>query len=220
MVKHLYSTPARLERAFTLLVAVSLAATVEASQDHAHPASNASDHESRQTQHEHVTPSDRWQVMQDGVVFLTFNRQAKPRGATELVSQNWWMGMGNRAVGNGTLTFRAMLSLEPLTLGGNGYNELFQTGATHRGRPLTDHQHPHDFVMQLTAVWRVPLSNRTSITVAGGPVGEGHTGASRLYAPTVRRRESVCTIRTSHVRLDAHHQRSHRNESGRRPNSH
>ena len=69
-----------------------------------------------------------------------------------------------------------MLSLEPLTLGGNGYNQLFQTGATHRGRPLTDHQHPHDFVMQLTAVWRVPLSNRTGITVAGGPVGEATLG--------------------------------------------
>ena len=114
--------------------------------------------------------------MQDGVIFLTLNDQPKPRGVTEFVSQNWWMGMGSRAVGNGTLMLRGMLSLEPLTLGGDGYSELFQTGATYRGRPLTDHQHPHDFVMQLTAVWRVPLSPRTSITVAGGPVGEATLG--------------------------------------------
>ena len=114
--------------------------------------------------------------MQDGVVFLTSNRQGKPRGVTELVSQNWWMGMGSRAVGNGTFTLRGMLSLEPLTLGGNGYSELFQTGETYRGRPLIDHQHPHDFVMQLAAAWRVPLSTRTGITVSGGPVGEATLG--------------------------------------------
>ena len=114
--------------------------------------------------------------MQDGVVFLTLNDQPKPRGVKEFVSQNWWMGMGSRAVGNGTLILRGMLSLEPLTLTGDGYSEIFQTGETYRGRPLTDHQHPHDFVMQLTAAWRRPLSPRTSLTVAGGPVGEATLG--------------------------------------------
>ena len=133
-------------------------------------------HVSRQSQHEHRSPSSEWRFMQDGVVFLTFNRQGKPRGVTEIVSQNWWMGTGSRAVGSGTFTLRGMLSLEPLTLPDNGYNTLFQTGATYRGRPLIDHQHPHDFVMQLAAVWRVPLSNRTGITVAGGPVGEATLG--------------------------------------------
>ena len=135
-------------------------------------------HASRQSQHEHShsTPPSEWRFMQDGVVFLTSNRQGKPRGVTELVSQNWWMGMGSRAVGNGTFTLRGMLSLEPLTLGGNGYSELFQTGETYRGRPLIDHQHPHDFVMQLAAAWRVPLSTRTGITVSGGPVGEATLG--------------------------------------------
>ena len=176
MEKHLHSTPAGLALAFTLLVSTSLAVTVEASHDHDRPAANASDHESHQTQHEHVTPSGRWRIMQDGVVFLTLNDQPKPLGVKEFVSPHWWMGMASRAVGNGTLMFRGMLSLEPLTLGGDGYSELFQTGATHRGRPLTDHQHPHDFVMQLTAVWRMPLSNRTGITVAGGPVGEATLG--------------------------------------------
>jgi len=114
--------------------------------------------------------------MQDGVIFLTLNDQPKPLGATEFVSQNWWMGMAESAVGNGTLMFRGMLSLEPLTMGGDGYRELFQTGETYREQPLTNRQHPHDFVMQLTAAWRRPLSPRTSITVAGGPVGEATLG--------------------------------------------
>ena len=158
------------------LVAVSLAATVEASQDHSHPTPDASDRESNQTHNEHVTPSDQWRFMQDGVVFVTFNNQAKPRGEIELISQNWWMGMASRAVGNETFTLRGMLSFEPLTMGGNGYSEIFQIGETYNEQPLTDRQHPHDFVMQLTAAWSRPLSPRTSITVAGGPVGEATLG--------------------------------------------
>ena len=176
MKKRLYVTPACLACAFTLLISVKLVVTVEASQDHDHPAANASDHESHQTQHEHLTPSGRWRVMQDGVVFLTLNDQPKPRGVTEFVSQNWWMGMASRTVGNGTLMLRGMFSLEPLTLGGDGYSEIFQTGETYRGQPLTNRQHPHDFVMQLTAAWHRPLSPHTSITVAGGPVGEATLG--------------------------------------------
>jgi len=172
--KRLYSAPTRLERTFTLLVAISLAATVEASQDPANPASNSGNHESHQTQH--VTPPSRWNIMQDGVVFLTLNDQPKPLDGKEFVSQNWWMGMASRPMADGTFMVRGMLSLEPLTVGGNGYGELFQTGETYREQPLVNRQHPHDFVMQLTAAWRRPLSPRTSITFAGGPVGEATLG--------------------------------------------
>ena len=174
MEKRLYSAPTRLERTFTLLVAISLAATVEASQDPANPASNSGNHESHQTQH--VTPPSRWNIMQDGVVFLTLNDQPKPLDGKEFVSQNWWMGMASRPMADGTFMVRGMLSLEPLTVGGNGYGELFQTGETYREQPLVNRQHPHDFVMQLTAAWRRPLSPRTSITFAGGPVGEATLG--------------------------------------------
>tara|TARA_B100000949_G_scaffold227977_1_gene234932 strand:+ start:206 stop:1339 length:1134 start_codon:yes stop_codon:yes gene_type:complete len=114
--------------------------------------------------------------MQDGVVFLTLNDQPKPLDGKEFVSQNWWMGMASRPMADGTFMVRGMLSLEPLTVGGNGYGELFQTGETYREQPLVNRQHPHDFVMQLTAAWRRPLSPRTSITFAGGPVGEATLG--------------------------------------------
>ena len=174
MDKRLYSASTRLERTVTLLVAISLTATVEASQDPAGPASHSTNQESHQTQH--ATPPSRWRVMQDGVVFLTLNDQPKPLDGKEFVSQNWWMGMASRPMANGTFMVRGMLSLEPLTVGGNGYGELFQTGETYREQPLVNRQHPHDFVMQLTAAWRRPLSPRTSITVAGGPVGEATLG--------------------------------------------
>ncbi|MES1255283.1 MAG: hypothetical protein ABUS56_06745, partial [Acidobacteriota bacterium] len=57
-----------------------------------------------------------------------------------------------------------------------GYREIFQVGEAFEGRPLTDRQHPHDFFMQLAAVWRVPLSGATALTIAGGPVGEPALG--------------------------------------------
>ncbi len=84
--------------------------------------------------------------------------------------------MARRATDNGIVTVRGMLSLELLTLGGNGYSEIFQTGETYRNQALTNRQHPHDFVMQLTAAWRRPLSPHTTLTVAEGPVGEATLG--------------------------------------------
>ena len=53
-----------------------------------------------------------------------------------------------------------MLSLDPATLGADGYRELFQVGETLDDRPLVDRQHPHDFLMQAAVVWQVPLAAR------------------------------------------------------------
>ena len=169
-------SPFRLHYGFSLGIALLLGIPVEASQDHDHPPSSGDGLELRETQHEHVISSNGWTFMQDGMVFVTFNRQAKPMGSTEFGSQNWWMGMASRAAGSGTVTVRGMLSLEPLTLGGDGYSEIFQTGETYKNEALTNRQHPHDLGMQLTMAWRLPLSHRTSITVAGGPVGEATLG--------------------------------------------
>jgi hypothetical protein len=128
-------------------------------------------------QHQHgATQESGWHIMQDGVVFLTFNHQGGSRGGTELVAQNWWMGMAERPAGGGTLRFNLMLSLEPATLGENGYRELFQIGETSNGHALIDHQHPHDLLMQAAVVWRVPLPRDYRLTLAGAPVGEPALG--------------------------------------------
>ena len=126
--------------------------------------------------HRESSDSPQWRFMQDGVVFLTFSRQARPRGDTEFVSQNWWMGMGRRAVGTGTLTLTGMFSLEPVTVGSDGYSEIFQTGEAFQGRAIIDRQHPHDLVMQLARVYRLPIAGRTGFTIAGGPAGEATLG--------------------------------------------
>ena len=131
-------------------------------------------------QHEHMQMNmpmnDGWQFMQDGIVFAEFNHQGSPRGGNEFVAPNWWMGMATRKTSRGQLTFTGMLSLDPAAVGKDGYREIFQVGEALDGRPLIDRQHPHDFFMQLAAVWRIPVNDSTGFTLAGGPVGEPALG--------------------------------------------
>jgi hypothetical protein len=117
-----------------------------------------------------------WQFMQDGILFAEFNHQGSDRGGSEFVVPNWWMGMATRKLGRGQFTVTSMLSLEPGTVGQDGYREIFQVGEVLDGRPLIDRQHPHDLFMQLAAVWRVPLGPVTGLTFAGAPSGEPALG--------------------------------------------
>jgi hypothetical protein len=133
-----------------------------------------------QAQHEHPAPpaagQSPWTLMQDGVVYGLFNHQGGPRGGDEFKVPNWWMGMASRKAAKGNLTLTAMLSLDPATVGKSGYGEIFQVGETLDGRPLIDRQHPHDFLMQLAAIWRTPVNDRTGFTLAGGLAGEPALG--------------------------------------------
>jgi hypothetical protein len=129
--------------------------------------------------HVHQTsaaPASSWHLMQDGVAFFTFNGQGGPRGGTEFGSQNWWMGMAQHPFAGGLLQLNLMLSLDPATLGNDGYREIFQVGEVLNDQPLIDRQHPHDFLMQAAAVWRRQLSDGYTLTFAAAPVGEPALG--------------------------------------------
>jgi hypothetical protein len=121
-------------------------------------------------------PAAKWQFMQDGIVFADFNRQGGSRGGKEFIVPNWWMGMAARSVGKGMVTLTGMFSLDPATLGKDGYREIFQVGEVLNGLPLIDHQHPHDLFMQLAAIWRIPITAGTGFTIAGAPAGEPALG--------------------------------------------
>jgi hypothetical protein len=113
--------------------------------------------------------------MQGGLVYGLFNSQGGPRGDREFILPNWWMGMASTDRGRHRVGFSAMLSLDALTVGKSGYSELFQAGEMLNGEPLVDRQHPHDFLMQLAASWRLSLGTH-ALTVAGGPSGEPTLG--------------------------------------------
>jgi hypothetical protein len=98
------------------------------------------------------------------------------RGGDKLFSTNWVMPMAQRRVGHGEVTLRAMLSLEPATITAREYPELFQQGETAFGKPIVDGQHPHDFVMELAALYDLHVSDRTLLSFYAAPVGDPAIG--------------------------------------------
>ena len=87
------------------------------------------------------------------------------------------MGMVSGSLGPGTFGARAMMTLEPATIGQNGYPLLLQTGETADGkRPLIDRQHAHDLFMELAISYSLPLSADSSVFAYFGLPGEPALG--------------------------------------------
>ena len=98
------------------------------------------------------------------------------RGADKLFSTNWIMPMAMRQLGPGQLTVRAMFSLEPATITNRSYPELFQQGETAFGTPIVDGQHPHDFFMEVAALYDWRTSERSLVSFYAAPVGDPAIG--------------------------------------------
>jgi hypothetical protein len=101
-------------------------------------------------------------------LFSGFDYQGSDVGKGAPISTNWVMGMAEREVLGGQLTARAMLSLEPLTVGKGGYPLLLQTGQTYQGKPLIDRQRPHDLFMETALMYTRPIADTVAIQVHGG----------------------------------------------------
>jgi hypothetical protein len=114
--------------------------------------------------------SGDWLVMFHYNIAAGVNSQGGPRGVTKLESANWFMPMAYHKLGKGTLQLRGMFSFEPFTFPPGGSPLLLQTGETYKGQPLIDRQHPHDFFMELSAQYTLPLGERgTWFTYFGYP---------------------------------------------------
>jgi hypothetical protein len=119
-----------------------------------------------------------WQLMLHGNGFVGDVQQQAvgERGRDAFFSTNWVMPMAQRPLGPGQLTVRAMLSLEPATVGARAYPELFQQGETAFGKPIVDGQHPHDFVMELGALYDLPVAHYWLLSLYAAPVGDPALG--------------------------------------------
>ena len=117
-----------------------------------------------------------WTTMLHGAALALFDHQGGPRGAQQTFSESMLMGAAQRRVGQGELSARAMLSLDPL-MGKSGYPLLLQTGETADGHtPLVDRQHPHDLFMELALTGSVPLGAQVSGFLYAGYPGEPALG--------------------------------------------
>lgn len=113
----------------------------------------------------------------NGFIADTQQHAANGRGGDKLFSTNWVMPMAQHEVfGRGQITLRAMVSLEPATVTGRFYPELFQQGETAYGRPIVDGQHPHDFVMELAALYDYRVGEHVLLSLYAAPVGDPAIG--------------------------------------------
>ncbi len=118
-----------------------------------------------------------WHLMFMGYSYLVFDHQGGCRGGKKVFDENMWMIMTHKETEHGTLGFRAMVSLEPATIGKCGYPLLFQTGETCNGKtPLINRQHPHDMFMELAVTYSKALSDRNSWFLYFGMPGEPALG--------------------------------------------
>ncbi len=123
-----------------------------------------------------MTAAGSWRLMWMGQAFLVDTQQTGPLGADKLYSTNWGMlGATHRLLG-GAVMLRTMLSLEPATITERRYPLLFQTGETAFGNPITNAQHPHDFVMELSVQYSHSVGERSTVALYYGVVGDPALG--------------------------------------------
>jgi hypothetical protein len=117
-----------------------------------------------------------WATMLHGYADVVYDDQGGARGDTKTFSGNMVIATAQRALGAGAFGLRTMLSLEPATIGKDGYPLLLQTGETADGiTPLIDRQHPHDMFMELAGAYGLASGNR-SLFLYGGLPGEPALG--------------------------------------------
>lgn len=144
-----------------------------------------------------------WSLMAHGELNLVADWQEGPRGDSKTFVSGMLMGIARRPVGDGTLQFKAMVSPDPI-MGKRGYPLLLASGETADGiEHLTDRQHPHDFVMELSASISQPIGKNASLFLYGGLPGEPAFGP-----PAFMHRQSISAspeAPISHHWLDSTH---------------
>ena len=123
-----------------------------------------------------MTTKHLWTLMFHANVFILDEQQSSARGGDKFFSTNWFMGMAQHKAGPGVLTIRSMLTLEPATITERRYPLLFQQGETAFGVPIADGQHPHDFIMELGALYDIKFGERGLLTLYFAPVGDPAIG--------------------------------------------
>jgi hypothetical protein len=123
-----------------------------------------------------MTTKINWALMFHANAFVVDEQQSGQRGQDKFFSTNWFMGMAQHKLGAGTFTGRMMLSLEPGTISQRQYPLLFQQGETAFGKPISDGQHPHDFFMELAALYDLKLGQKALLSFYFAPMGDPAIG--------------------------------------------
>jgi hypothetical protein len=150
-----------------------------------------------------MTTKGPWKLMFHASTFLTGLQQSTSRGGDKFFSTNWFMGMAQRQAGPGVFTIRAMLSLEPATVTDRRYPLLFQQGETAFGVAIADGQHPHDFIMELAALYDLKLSEESLLSFYFAPIGDPAIGPNAYAHRASASENPVATL--GHHQEDSTH---------------
>ena len=126
--------------------------------------------------------TDKTDWMFHGSVFMRYTNtdifSSGSRGDDAISFPNWFMAMMNRKIGErGLFNATAMISLDRLTEGGDGYPLLFQSGETWKGKRLVDRQHPHDLFSGLSIGYTQMFNENIDLFAYLGYPGEPALGA-------------------------------------------
>lgn len=123
-----------------------------------------------------------WDLRLNGSVFAQLVYEPGDRhrtggpGTRQFAGANWGMAMLRRAVGNGRLGVRTMLSAESVTMPGCGSLNLLATGDLCEGDTIHDRQQAHDLLMELAADYEAPLAGAWRWQIYAGVAGEPALG--------------------------------------------
>jgi hypothetical protein len=150
----------------------------------------------------HVMSGD-WILMGHGLFNLVYDHQSSRRRSDKAFLSGMLMGMARRPLGSGTVQFKAMVSPDPI-MGKKGYPLLLASGETANGVDrLIDRQHPHDFLMELSASASQNIGPKSSIFLYAALPGEPAFGP-----PAFMHREAILDspeAPISHHWLDSTH---------------
>jgi hypothetical protein len=96
-----------------------------------------------------------------------------------------------------------MFSLEPATDTERLYPELFQQGETAFGKPIANGQHPHNFFMEVAALYDWKLGERALLSFYAAPVGDPAMGPA-AYAHRASASENPAAPLGHHLQDSTH----------------
>jgi hypothetical protein len=117
-----------------------------------------------------------WSVMAHGALFAQYDTQTTIHGGRQFGLVDWEMANALRAVGPGVIGVTLGTSLESFVDGPRGYPELLQSGGAYQGARISNRQHPHPALMQLSLEYDQTVTREVALQAYAAAVGEPAIG--------------------------------------------
>lgn len=122
-----------------------------------------------------------WSVQHSGHATALYLHQNTSRGAERFTATTWWMPAISRASESSTLTFHAMLTIDPVIQGECGYPRLLTNFAFCNDAPFEDRSMQHPLIMGLGGRVDRKLGEQTRLGLELAAAGEPAFGPTSYF---------------------------------------